>query len=173
MTIYTTLNRIRAASPCADGWTKLLRSLNKTAPDDEPLPFAHIVESNGLGDALWCCRTAPEHDREWRLYAVWCARRMQHLMTDERSIAALDVAERYANGEATDEEREAAGEAALEAALEASSEAALEAAWAAARAAAWAAAWEAAWEAAGATAGATAGEAERSAQTSHFLETVR
>ena len=35
------------------------------------------------------------------LFAVRCARRVQHLMTDPRSIAALDIAERHAKGEAT------------------------------------------------------------------------
>jgi hypothetical protein len=102
--ITTTLNRIRAHGPCEDGWRKLLAGLGKTAADDEPLPFASIVEINGLDDALWCCRAEPQHDREWRLFAVWCARQVQHLMTDERSIAALDVAERHANGAATDKE---------------------------------------------------------------------
>ena len=127
MTITTTLNRIRAHSPCADGWTKLLRHLGKTQADDEPLPFSVIVASNGLDDALWCCRAEPQHAKEWRLFAVWCARQVQHLMTDRRSIDALDVAERYANGQATDAELEPAGDAA--------GDAAWSAAWAAARAA--------------------------------------
>ncbi len=35
--IYTTLNKIRAHSPCADGWAKLLRHLGKTQADDEPV----------------------------------------------------------------------------------------------------------------------------------------
>ena len=86
-------------------------------------------------------------DRELRLIAVKCARQVQHLMKDERSINALDVAERFANGEATQEE--------------------LNAAWDAARAAgdaAWAAAWAAAWEAAGAAAWAAAREAARAAR---------
>ena len=74
-------------------------------------------------------------DRELRLIAVKCARQVQHLMKDERSINALDVAERFANGEATQEE--------------------LTAAWAAARAAARAASW--------AAAGAAAGDAARDA----------
>ena len=30
MTTYTTLNKIRAKGPCADGWTKLLCHLGKT-----------------------------------------------------------------------------------------------------------------------------------------------
>ena len=109
--LTTTLNRIRAHDPCADGWGKLLKHLGKTAADDEPLPYAAILESNGLDDALWCCRAEPQHDRLWRLYAVWCARQVQHLMKDQRSIDALDVAERYANGQATDQELAAAREA--------------------------------------------------------------
>lgn len=137
--ITTTLNRIRAHHPCREGWTTLLRHLGKTEADDEPLPFADIVASNGLDDALWCCRAEPGHDREWRLFAVWCARRVQHLLTDPRSIAALDVAERYANGAATQDDLTAA------------------------RAAAWAAAWAAAGAAAGA-ARAAARDAARDAQ---------
>ena len=109
--ITTTLNRIRAHSPCDDGWKSLLAGLGKTKPDDEPLPFARIVEINGLNDALWCCRVEPQHATEWRLFAVWCARQVQHLMTDPRSIAALDVAERHANGMATDTELAAAATA--------------------------------------------------------------
>lgn len=50
-------------------------------------------------------------DRELRLFAVWCARQVQHLMIDPRSIAALDVAERYARGEASADELTAARDA--------------------------------------------------------------
>ena len=55
---------------------------------------------------------------------VVAMRRVQHLMPDPRSIAALDVAERHANGMATDDD------------LSAAVDAAVDAAWAAARAAA-------------------------------------
>lgn len=131
--ITTTLNRIRAHGPCRKGWEKLLAGLGKTAPDDEPLPFARIVEINGLSDALWCCRAEPQHAREWRLFAVWCARQVAHLMTDPRSIAALDVAERHANGQATGDELAVAADAAWAAAAEANP-AARDAAWAAQKA---------------------------------------
>jgi len=43
-------------------------------------------------------------DVELRRFAVWSARQVQHVMTDDRSLNALDIAERYANGDATDEE---------------------------------------------------------------------
>jgi hypothetical protein len=86
--LITALNKIRARGPCKSGWKKLLKHLGKTEADDEPLPFSVILDSNGLDDALWCCRTAPEYDKEWRLFAVWCARQVQHLMKDKRSAAA-------------------------------------------------------------------------------------
>ena len=90
--------------------------------------MAFILQSNGLDDALWALRCLEGADREIRLFTVDCARQVQHLMTDPRSLAALDVAERFANGLATSEE--------------------LDAAWAAARDAARAAAWAAARDAA-------------------------
>ena len=145
----TTLNNIRENKPCKDRWEKLLAYLGKTKADDEPLSLITILDSNGLDDALWCLRAVEGHDREIRLYAVWCARQVQHLMTDKRSLYVLGVAERFANGQATEEElavaRDAAGDAARDAARDA--------AWDAARAA-WAAAWAAAVDAAVDAAGA-------------------
>ena len=136
----TTLNAIRAHWPCSDGWRKLLRALGKDSADDEALSIITVLDSNGVDDALWCLRAVPGHDREIRLFAVWCARQVQHLMTDARSITALEVAERHANGAATKQELAAAWAAAWDAARAA--------AWAAARAAAEAAAWAAAGDAA-------------------------
>ena len=162
MTTYTTLNKIRARCPCHDGWAKLLRHLGKTKADDEPVSMAVILESNGLDDALWCLRACDGIDREARLYAVWCARQVHHIMTDRRSLAALDVAEGYANGRATKNELAAARAAAEAAAGDAAEAAAMAAARAAAEAAAEAAAWAAAWDAARAAA--------RAAQAARFIE---
>jgi len=88
-------------------------------------------------------------DRTLRLFAVWCARQVQHLMTDPRSVAAVDVAERFANGDATAEELKVARVAAAAAddAAWAAFVAALAAADAWAAAAAWDAAAAAAWAA--------------------------
>jgi hypothetical protein len=86
-------------------------------------------------------------DRELRIFAVWSARQVQHLITDARSLAALDVAERHAKGQATDQELAAARAEAGDAA----------------RDAAWDAAWAAASDAAGAAAGDAAGDAARAA----------
>jgi hypothetical protein len=108
----TSLNKIRLNSPCKEGWTKLLKYLGKVQADDVELDLLTVLESNGLDDALWCLRAVDGYDREKRLMAVAFAREVQHLMTDPRSIAALDVAERFANGEATQEELNAARAAA-------------------------------------------------------------
>ena len=91
-------------------------------------------------------------DRTLRLFAVWCARntplsdgrKVGDRLTDPRSLAALEVAERYANGNATDSELAAAWDAAQSAAWSA----AWDAAWSTAQSAAWSAAWDAAWDAA-------------------------
>jgi len=150
MTYYTTLNKIRTNQPCPDGWKKLLRNLKKTKSDDEPLSIITILDSNGIEDAIWCLHTVDGIDRDARLFAVWCARQVQHLMPDQRSINALDVAERYATGEATDYE--------------------LFAAWSAARDAARAAAWDAAGAAAAAArdAAGSARDAAVNAQAAEF-----
>ena len=106
-------------------------------------------------------------DRQRREFALWCAERVRHLMTDSRSTTALDVAARHLRGEATDEELAAAGAAAWAAASTAAwsaSAAAWYAAWYAAWAAASAAAWYAAWYAAWAAAGDAAWDVERAAQ---------
>ena len=117
--MITTLNKIRAFQPCEEGWKKLLKHLNKTKADDEQLSIITILDSNGLSDALWYLRAVEGYDSEIRLFAVWCARRVQHMMTDPRSIAAIDVAERYAFGQATDDDLRKARDAAEDAAEDA------------------------------------------------------
>ena len=159
----TTLNAIRAASPCHDGWTKLLKHLGKTSADDEPLPLLTVLDSNGFDDALWVLDNTKCDPRLARHFGAWCAEQVLPIfeaaypndMRPRNAIAATR------NDEATPEDRDAAG-AAREAAWAAAREAAWAAAGAAAREAAWAAR-DAAWaarEAAGAAAGEAAGAAQ-------------
>ena len=137
------------------------------AADGEPLPLVTILNIKGLDDALSALQCVDDK-AQVRRYRVWCARQVQHLMTDPRSLAALDVAERYADGQVTDDdlsaawiaaraavsdavmpaERAAARAAASVASNDVALVAASDAAWAAASDAAWAAASDAAWVAA-------------------------
>jgi hypothetical protein len=97
---------------------------------------------------IWlACRTLP--DNLLRKFACRCVREVWHLLADERSRNAVEMAERHADGLATDDE--------LAIAWDAARGAARGAAGYAARAAVWDAAWAArdaaraaAWDAAGA-----------------------
>ena len=114
--MFTTLNAIRKYSPDESFWVKLLACLGKTKADDEPLSIIDIIKSNGLRAAIWCLRAVDGHDKEIRLFAIWCARQMQHFIKDKRSLDALDVAEAFANGDASKGELELAWNSARDAA---------------------------------------------------------
>lgn len=161
MKYAVTLKQLREAKACFSGYNKAVRSIQgktfsgedatretyiRFAHHDE-IPLTNIIDSNSIEDAIWCLRVIPDCDRDARLFAVWCARQVEYLMTDQRSKNALDVAERHANGEADDSELAAARAAAWGAAW-AARDAARGAAWAAAGDAAGDAAWAAARDAA-------------------------
>jgi hypothetical protein len=57
--------------------------------------------------AMYLEYNATSTERQARLYAVACCRRIWHLLVDERSRLAVRTAERLADGEATSEERQA------------------------------------------------------------------
>ena len=104
----TTLRKIRAADPCGmrledakSVYLKLRHHLGRGYGDDTPIDIATILDSNGLDYALWCLRAVDGHAREMRLYAVWCARQVPSLMDDPSSVTVIDVAERNANGAAS------------------------------------------------------------------------
>lgn len=111
--ITTTLAKIKAAEPCHDRYKLALRKVGglRKFGKDTPITVRQIVEAMGLIDAFWCLRMMPEHDSIWRLLAVRYARRVQHLMACPDSLNLLDVAERYANGKATNDELSAAYDA--------------------------------------------------------------
>jgi hypothetical protein len=111
----TTLNEVRKHEPCQDFWEKLLRYLNKTEPDDEPLPLLTVLESSGLEETLWCFRAVEGLDKEKRLLAIAFARLVENLICEavvrgfdsgwaEECRNALEVSEKFANGLATKDE---------------------------------------------------------------------
>ena len=125
---------------------------HRACPDGRAWALANCRDTQEAWDTarpewlIWIAtRPGVLDDRTLRKFAAWSARQVQRLMTDPRSTHALDVAERHADGIATDEELAAARDAAGDAVRAAAGDAA--------RAAAWAAAWDAAWAAAGDAAG--------------------
>jgi hypothetical protein len=86
-----TIADIRGWYPCYDPATYLAESWKGTALDmlnDGRIP---------LKDRLWVImRTDLVSEKLMRQFAIWCARQVQHLMQDKRSLRALDVAEAYA-----------------------------------------------------------------------------
>ncbi len=117
--LTTTFRLLRKHGACKDRYAILRKALNRG--DDEPIMLIEILDSNGLSDALWALWAVPdeqaaERDRLARLFACWCVRQVWHMLTDERSRTAVDVSERYAVGEATLDELNAAADAASAAA---------------------------------------------------------
>ena len=158
----TTLNRIRAANPCREGWTKLLSSLGKTKADDDPLDLLAILDSNGLDDALWVLSCAMPDDRLARHFQAWCAEQVLHIF--EREFPGDPRVRKQIEALKDDTLSAAARDAARDAAWDAAGAAAGAAARDAARASAWASAWAAAWDAARASALASAWAAAWDAQ---------
>ena len=116
-----TIDDIRKLKPCYDPGLYLPEDWTGTALDI--LKF----DAAPAEDRLWVVlHTGWIDDKTLRLFAVWCTREALKLIDnpDPRSVDAVDVAERYANGDATDDE------------LAAACDAACDAAWAAAKAAA-------------------------------------
>jgi hypothetical protein len=115
--MQTTLKKIRLSYPFPFPfeWKKLLRGLGKTKADEDPLDLYKVLEINGFDFALRCLRGVDGHDKEIRLFAVWCAKQVFNLMKDQRSVQALRIARIFAMGKYTDEHLCAARNMSLEA----------------------------------------------------------
>ena len=126
-----TIADIRAKNPCYDPARYLPEGWSGTLLD------VLAVENVPCEDRVWVV-TQFLDDKTNRLFAVWCAREALKLVDnpDPRSWAACDVAERFANGQATWQELVAAKKNARAAARGIAGLLAWSAAWKSARAAA-------------------------------------
>ena len=144
-----TLQQIRDQSPCAEGWTKLLKSLGNP-PMDTVISLGDVAKSNDAPDAWWCVRALDWSNEQVRRDVIKAliqsVERAAKHTTDKRVHDCIGALKDWIDGKPAD------------------LEAAAEAAWAAARAA-WAA------EAAGAAgaAGAAAWAAELEAQRADLI----
>ncbi len=146
--MHTTLKQLREVNACTERYTFLRKAIGPKYGDKKPITMTQILDLNGMDDCLWAIFHTQNGAGEklLRLFACDCAEHVLPIFEkkypkDARPRECIAVARRYANGEASNEERAAARDAARDAARAA--------AWAAARAArdaAWAAAW-AAWDA--------------------------
>jgi len=58
--LHTTLTILRKHNACERGYKTLKASLPQDHAADAPITLAHILKSNGIGDALWALRTTVE-----------------------------------------------------------------------------------------------------------------
>ena len=102
---------------------ELLKKLNACQParewaDDKTIE--EIWATCYRGDwMLWLARKLNIDKRVLTLAKGHCANTVRHLMKDERSIAAVDMAIKYGEGNATDSELAAAADAAYDATADA------------------------------------------------------
>lgn len=63
MKLTTTLNKIRACSPCTSGWQTLLKHVGKDFDPDAEINLLTILESNGVADMLWALRATDQDSK--------------------------------------------------------------------------------------------------------------
>lgn len=98
----TTLQKILKNISCESQRKEFLRKLGKKESDNCKIEILEILDLNGFDDALWSLRGVDGYERELRLFAVWCGRRVQENIKDQKSIDAINIAEKFANGEASE-----------------------------------------------------------------------
>jgi hypothetical protein len=104
--MYKTISNeiIRQFQPCYDP-SDVIKDENEELPiKDWVQKYRNVVPAK---DIVWLLlKDEFLSEKDLRLFSVWCAREALKLVEnpDERSIEACDVAERYANGEATKED---------------------------------------------------------------------
>ncbi|GAH17203.1 unnamed protein product, partial [marine sediment metagenome] len=156
--LITTFGQLHDKKACKDRYRHLAKALGgiRKYGRTKPINLLAILEHNGLDDFFWVLGIIKDHQILRAMAADFAESVLpifeKQYPADKRPREAIEVARRYARGEATAAAWAATGAAARAAARAATGAAA----WAAARAAAGAATGAAAWAAARAAAGAAA-----------------
>ena len=104
MKLTTTLNKIRACSPCTSGWKKLLSRLGTDFNLDAEINLLTVLESNGVADMLWTLRaTEQDSKRIASQLAIEFAEQSlpifeERLPNDLRPRQAIQAARDYLDG---------------------------------------------------------------------------
>jgi hypothetical protein len=120
--MYQTISKqiVRQFKPCCSDPSIYITDENEELPiKDWIQKYRNVVPSKYI---VWLLlREEFLSEKDLRLFAVWCAREALKFVEnpDERSVEVCNVAERYANGQATKEELLAARDAAYKAAYDA------------------------------------------------------
>jgi hypothetical protein len=85
--IQLTLNQLRAAEPCKEGWRAALKCRRKRKADDAPFALAELIQSNGIQETLWAIKAVQDQERELRHLARVAAERIAPCCS--REISAL------------------------------------------------------------------------------------
>ena len=111
--ITITLDELRKIA-CKERLAMFTEFLGPDWPKDRPITVEQGLRANGMEDVLQILAKMG-HSALVARFAVDCAARVSHLMTDTRSTTALDVARQFLNGDATREEMTVAADAAADA----------------------------------------------------------
>jgi len=135
--MHVTLNQLKKWVDCTEGYKKVLNHVGLDYDKDKPINLSVILTSNDIDDTFWCVGNmtlTPDQERDFRFLACGYAERVLPIFEkkypeDSRPKDCIEVAKRYAVGEATKEDLDAARAAAWDA--RAAAWAAGDAAWAA------------------------------------------
>jgi hypothetical protein len=116
--MYKTISNkiIRQFNPCYDPSKFITDETEELTVKEWVEKYRNLIPTD---DIIWLLlRKEFLSEKDLRLFAVWCAREALKFVEnpDERSVEVCNVAERYANGQATKEELDAARNAANDAA---------------------------------------------------------
>ena len=119
--LTTTYALLQKRDACEDRYAHLKKSLRERGHRGS-IPLSLILETNGLDDALWALRAVPkaqekDRDKIARLFACECAEAVLPVFEaaypdDKRPRQTIEVARRFAHGDATCTDLAAAARAA-------------------------------------------------------------